>query len=71
MTTMRLVITHVASGQKFVGDWVSDPAPVEEAISGMKETLDGLTYLTLPGASGTIFPGEFIRNHCILDIQTK
>lgn len=65
---VKLVVTHIQTGIKFDGGWQEiEPDGVSEVKSAIKDNLQELTYLEL---GDTIVPGDFIRNHCVIDILT-
>ena len=66
MSKCTMTITHVQSGRTWSGEATELTAEELEIINqGMKDNISSLNYIEL---AGTILPGDFVRNHCIIFI---
>lgn len=65
---MRMVVTHVHSGKQWIGEWIELESEDEfqEAMAAVRENLSDIHYL---GFGNITIPGDFIRNHCIIEFE--
>lgn len=68
---MQMTVRTFTGGVSIVAqsDWTeTDEAEFEEVESYVKQLAERGNYLSI---DKTIIPGEFLRNHCVIDIRTK
>ena len=64
----RMVVTHVQTGKVWNGELVTAESKEEfdEMVDAFKGNISQMTYMCF---QDTILPGNFIRNHCVIDFQ--
>jgi len=63
---VQAIVTHVATNRKF--ECALTEVTLEEMIAMVDEIKDSIADLTYLDVGGTILPGDFIRNHCVIEI---